>query len=71
MVWIQTNFTAEAMNKGQEQAQPKPVVVAEKPAVKKKTKPEVVAETIEVVPETIEAEEVAVVEPEAVEPEAE
>lgn len=64
MVWIQTNFTAEAMNKGQAQAQPKPVVVAEKPAVKKKTKPEVV-------PETIEAEEVAVVEPEAVEPEAE
>ena len=69
MVWIQTNFTAEAMNKGQSQVAPK--VVAEKPAVKKKTKPEVVAETIEVVPETIEAEEVAVVEPEAVEPEAE
>ena len=67
MVWVQTNFTAEAMNKGKPA---KPVaVVKEKPVAKKKDKvePVVVAEVVE----TPVVEEVVVAEPEVVAPEAE
>jgi hypothetical protein len=66
MVWVQTNFTAEAMNTGKPA---KPAVVKEKPVAKKKDKvePVVVAEVVE----TPVVEEVVVAEPEVVAPEAE
>jgi hypothetical protein len=66
MVWIQTNFTAEAMNTGKP-ATETPVVAKSEP-VKKKAKAEPVAE---VVVETPVVEEVVVAEPKVAEPEAE
>lgn len=65
MVWIQTNFTAEAMNTGKPATTP--VVVAKsEPVAKKKAKAEPVAE---VVVETPVVEEVVLAEPEVAEPE--
>ena len=68
MVWIQTNFTAEAMNTGKP-ATETPVVAKSEPA-KKKAKPEPVAEVVAEV-ETPVVEEVVLAEPEVAEPEAE
>ena len=69
MVWIQTNFTAEAMNTGKP-ATETPVVVAKSEPAKKKAKPEPVAEVVAEV-ETPVVEEVVLAEPEVAEPEAE
>jgi hypothetical protein len=68
MVWIQTNFTAEAMNTGKP-ATETPVVAKSEP-VKKKAKAEPVAEVVAEV-ETPVVEEVVLAEPEVAEPEAE
>jgi len=68
MVWIQTNFTAEAMNTGKPATETPVVVAKPEPVVKKKAKAEPVAE---VVVETPVVEEVVVAEPEVAEPEAE
>lgn len=65
MVWVQTNFTAEAMNTGKSA----PVVAKAKPVVAKK-KDKVEPVVAEVVVEAPAVEEVVAVEPE-VEPEAE
>jgi hypothetical protein len=69
MVWIQTNFTAEAMNTGKP-ATETPVVVAKSEPAKKKAKPEPVVEVVAEV-ETPAVEEVVLAEPEVAEPEAE
>jgi hypothetical protein len=69
MVWIQTNFTAEAMNTGKP-ATETPVVVAKSEPAKKKAKPEPVAEVVaEVETPAVEVEEVVLAEPEVAEPE--
>lgn len=68
MVWIQTNFTAEAMNTGKPATTP--VVVAKsEPVAKKKAKAEPVAEVVAEV-ETPVVEEVVLAEPEITEPQA-
>jgi hypothetical protein len=69
MVWVQTNFTAEAMNTGKP-ATETPVVAKPEPVAKKKAKPEPVAEVVAEV-ETPVVEEVVLAEPEVAEPEAE
>ena len=69
MVWIQTNFTAEAMNSGKPATETPVVVAKPEPVAKKKAKAEPVAEVAEV--ETPVVEEVVLAEPEVAEPEAE
>lgn len=70
MVWIQTNFTAEAMNTGKPATETPVVVAKPEPVAKKKAKPEPVAEVVAEV-ETPVVEEVVLAEPEVAEPEAE
>lgn len=70
MVWIQTNFTAEAMNTGKPATETPVVVAKPEPVAKKKAKAEPVAEVVAEV-ETPVVEEVVLAEPEVAEPEAE
>lgn len=69
MVWVQTNFTAEAMNTGKKETPVVAKATPAKPVAKKKDKVEAVV--VEAVVETPAVEEVVVAEPEVVEPEAE